>query len=57
MVFRTLWLMQWRRDIAFAGFEVAIQMDVSAEKMIYGVTGVDPQRKDELIKASTSQSV
>ncbi|XP_020108946.1 ABC transporter I family member 20 [Ananas comosus] len=41
---------EWRRDIAFAGFEVAIQMDVSAEKMIYGVTGVDPQRKDELIK-------
>ncbi|XP_039128127.1 ABC transporter I family member 20-like [Dioscorea cayenensis subsp. rotundata] len=41
---------EWRRDVAFAGFEVSIQMDVSAEKMIYGVTGVDPQRRDELIK-------
>ncbi|KAM0954547.1 putative ABC-type ferric hydroxamate transporter [Dioscorea sansibarensis] len=41
---------EWRRDVAFAGFEVSIQMDVSAEKMIFGVTGVDPQRRDELIK-------
>ncbi|CAH9076249.1 unnamed protein product [Cuscuta europaea] len=42
---------EWRREVAFAGFEVPIQMDVSAEKMIYGVTGVNPQRRDELIKA------
>lgn len=41
---------EWRRDVAFAGFEVAIQMDISAEKMIYGVAGVDPQRREELIK-------
>ncbi|KAL5981620.1 ABC transporter I member 20 [Asimina triloba] len=41
---------EWRRDVAFAGFEVTIQMDVSAEKMIFGVTGVDPKRRDELIK-------
>lgn len=41
---------EWRRDVAFAGFEVAIQMDISAEKMIYGVSGVDPRRRDELIK-------
>ncbi|CAH9064147.1 unnamed protein product [Cuscuta epithymum] len=41
---------EWRREVAFAGFEVPIQMDVSAEKMIYGVTGVNPQRRDELIK-------
>ncbi|KAI0528876.1 hypothetical protein KFK09_001419 [Dendrobium nobile] len=41
---------EWRRDVAFAGFEVTIQMDISAEKMIYGVSGVDPQRRDELIK-------
>ncbi|CAL9111267.1 unnamed protein product [Musa textilis] len=40
---------EWRRDVAFAGFEVSIQMDISAEKMIYGVSGVDPQRRDELI--------
>ncbi|KAK9086229.1 hypothetical protein Syun_028623 [Stephania yunnanensis] len=41
---------EWRRDVAFAGFEVPIQMDISAEKMIFGVLGVDPQRRDELIK-------
>lgn len=41
---------QWRREVAFAGFEVAIQMDVSAEKMIFGVSGVDPQRREELVK-------
>lgn len=41
---------EWKRDVAFAGFEVSIQMDISAEKMIYGVSGVDPQRRDELIK-------
>ncbi|KAH0931006.1 hypothetical protein HID58_008123 [Brassica napus] len=39
-----------RRDVAFAGFEVPIQMDISAEKMIFGVAGVDPQRRAELIK-------
>lgn len=41
---------EWRRDVAFAGFEVSIQMDISAEKMIYGVSGIDPQRREELIK-------
>ncbi|TMW95769.1 hypothetical protein EJD97_008363 [Solanum chilense] len=41
---------EWRREVAFAGFEVPIQMDVSAEKMIFGVPGTDPQRRDELIK-------
>ncbi|KAF5747552.1 Non-intrinsic ABC protein 9 [Tripterygium wilfordii] len=41
---------EWRRDVAFAGFEVSIQMDISAEKMIFGVAGVDPQRRAELIK-------
>ncbi|KAL6570131.1 ABC transporter I member 20 [Orobanche minor] len=41
---------EWRREVAFAGFEVPIQMDVSAEKMIYGVAGIHPQRRDELIK-------
>jgi len=50
---RTMFLhsfFQWRRDVAFAGFEVPIQMDISAEKMIFGVAGIDPQRRDELIK-------
>ncbi|KAK8934986.1 ABC transporter I family member 20 [Platanthera zijinensis] len=41
---------EWRRDVAFAGFEVTIQMDISAEKMINGVPGVDHERRDELIK-------
>lgn len=41
---------EWRRDVAFAGFEVPIQMDVSAEKMIFGVAGIDPLRRAELIK-------
>nr|GMC51658.1 ABC transporter I family member 20 [Ipomoea batatas] len=41
---------EWRREVAFAGFEVPIQMDVSAQKMIFGVAGVNPQRRDELIK-------
>lgn len=41
---------EWRREVAFAGFDVPIQMDVSADKMIFGVAGVDPKRRDELIK-------
>lgn len=41
---------QWRRDVAFAGFDVPIQMDVSAEKFIFGVAGIDPARRAELIK-------
>ncbi|CAL4922364.1 unnamed protein product [Urochloa decumbens] len=41
---------EWRRDVAFAGYQVNIQMDISAEKMIFGVAGVDPKRRDELIK-------
>ncbi|KAH9318686.1 hypothetical protein KI387_020455, partial [Taxus chinensis] len=41
---------EWRRDVAFAGFDVPLQMDVSAEKMIFGVQGIDPQRRAHLIK-------
>ncbi|XP_050375582.1 ABC transporter I family member 20-like [Argentina anserina] len=41
---------EWRRDVAFAGFDVPIQMDVSAEKLINGVAGIDPNRRAELIK-------
>ncbi|KAG5590402.1 hypothetical protein H5410_040916 [Solanum commersonii] len=40
----------WRREVAFVGFEVPIQMDISTKKMIFGVPGTDPQRRDELIK-------
>lgn len=45
-----VFLLQWRRDVAFAGFDVPIQMDISAQKMIFGVAGIDPKRRDELIK-------
>lgn len=41
---------EWRRDVAFAGFDVPIQMDVSADKLINGVAGIDPQRRAELVK-------
>ncbi|XP_057424687.1 ABC transporter I family member 20 [Lotus japonicus] len=41
---------EWRRDVAFAGFGVSIQMDISAEKMIFGVGGINPERRAELIK-------
>ena len=40
----------WRRDIAFAGKNVALQGDISAGKMIFGVDGVDPDRRDRLIR-------
>lgn len=43
--------------MAFAGYQVNIQMDISAEKMIFGVAGVDPKRREELIKASPLRSV
>ncbi|KAI5074579.1 hypothetical protein GOP47_0010540 [Adiantum capillus-veneris] len=41
---------EWRRDVAFAGFDVPLQMDLSAEKMIFGVQGIDPDRRNRLIK-------
>ncbi|CAN6681141.1 unnamed protein product [Malus baccata var. baccata] len=41
---------EWRRDVAFARFDVPIQMDVSADKLINGVAGINPQRRAELIK-------
>ncbi|KAF3457460.1 hypothetical protein FNV43_RR02118 [Rhamnella rubrinervis] len=41
---------EWRQNVAFAGFEVPVQMDISAEKMIFGVGWIDPQRSDELSK-------
>lgn len=41
---------EWRRDVAFAGFDVPLQMDVPAEKMIMGVQGIDASRRERLIK-------
>lgn len=40
----------WRRDVAFAGNDVALQADIAAGVMIFGVEGVDPQRRDHLIE-------
>lgn len=40
---------QWRRDIAFAGNNVPMQGDISAGSMIFGVEGVDPARRSQLI--------
>lgn len=41
---------QWRRDIGFAGSNVAMQGDIAAGKMLFGVEGVDPARRDRLIR-------
>ncbi|GBG62058.1 hypothetical protein CBR_g28535 [Chara braunii] len=41
---------EWRRDVAFYGFDVPLLADVSAEKMIFGVQGIDPERRRRLIQ-------
>lgn len=38
--------------MAFAGFDVPLQMDVAAEKMIFGLQGIDPSRRERLIKVT-----
>ena len=40
----------WQRDIAFAGYNVPLQGDIPAGKMIDGIGGVDPERKKRLMK-------
>ncbi|KAG7667978.1 putative ABC transporter I family member 21 [Nannochloris sp. 'desiccata'] len=40
---------QWRRDIAFAGNDIALQGDISAGAMLFNVEGVDPLRRAKLI--------
>ena len=40
----------WRKDVAFAGYGVPLQGDISAGKMIFGVEGVDPARRTRLIQ-------
>lgn len=40
----------WRKDVAFAGYGVPLQGDISAGKMLFGVEGVDPQRRATLIQ-------
>ncbi|PNW73979.1 hypothetical protein CHLRE_13g580300v5 [Chlamydomonas reinhardtii] len=40
----------WRKDVAFAGYGVPLQGDISAGKMIFGVEGVEPARRSRLIE-------
>lgn len=40
---------QWRRDVAFAGYNIALQGDLAAGEMIHGVEGIDPTRRQQLI--------
>jgi len=40
---------QWRRDIAFAGYDVPLTGDFSARQMLHGVKGVDKARLEELV--------
>lgn len=40
----------WQRDVAFAGYNVPLQGDVAAKKMIDGIRGVSEERKDRLKK-------
>jgi len=40
----------WQRDIAFAGYNIPLQGDFSALKMIEGIHGVDKARRERLVK-------
>lgn len=40
----------WRKDVAFAGYGVPLQGDITAGKMIFGVDGADPERRAELVR-------
>ena len=40
----------WQRDIAFAGYNIPLQGDFSALKMIEGIQGVDKARRERLVK-------
>jgi CCR4-NOT complex subunit CAF16 len=48
---------QWRRDIAFAGNNVALQGDIGAGQMLFGVEGVDPERRDRLVNCASGVGV
>ena len=39
----------WRRTMAYAGNDVPLQGDLGAGEMIFGVDGVDPERRQALI--------
>lgn len=40
----------WRKDVACAGYGVPLQGDISAGKLLFGVEGVDPERRSKLIR-------
>ena len=40
----------WRRDVACAGKDMPLAGDISAQAMIYGVAGVDPERRRRLVE-------
>ena len=42
---------QWRRDVAFAGYDVPLAGDFPARRMLDSVRGVDPARKQRVIDA------
>lgn len=39
----------WRRDVAFAGYDMPLQGDIGAGEMIFRVDNVDPARRERLI--------
>ena len=41
---------QWRRTVASVGHDVPLAGDIPAGTMIFGVPGVDPARRDTLVK-------
>eukprot|EP00967_Tisochrysis_lutea_P034557 scaffold41308_cov17-Tisochrysis_lutea.AAC.1 len=40
----------WTRDVAFAGYSIPLAGDFPARRMIDSIPGVDPARKERLIK-------
>eukprot|EP00898_Chlorokybus_atmophyticus_P000064 jgi/Chlat1/1058/Chrsp110S01564 len=40
----------WTHDVAYAGSDIPLQGDFTAEHMLWGVPGVDPERRAQLIE-------
>jgi CCR4-NOT complex subunit CAF16 len=41
---------QWRRNVSFAGYDVPLQGDFPAGRMIYNMEGADLERRERLVK-------
>mmetsp|Transcript_336 Transcript_336/g.1114 ORF Transcript_336/g.1114 Transcript_336/m.1114 type:complete len:376 (+) Transcript_336:81-1208(+) len=41
---------QWRRDVAFAGYDVPLSGDFSVRKMFAGIPAINQARREELVK-------